>query len=58
MDKDDTLRCSFCGRNGDEVAYLLAGGAQNVYICGDCVDTCVDIINREKSSGHTPPASR
>ncbi len=57
MDTDGRLRCSFCGRDEDEVTYLLAGGAQSVYICGDCVDICVDIIKREKLNGQAPPAS-
>jgi|YelNatPaOPRAMG01_1025707.scaffolds.fasta_scaffold27156_2 ATP-dependent Clp protease ATP-binding subunit ClpX len=57
MDKDEGLRCSFCGRDENEVAFLLAGGAQSVYICGDCVDICVDIIRREKLSGHVPHTS-
>ncbi|GEM_PF-5794565 len=44
-----TLCCSFCGKSEDDVKYLLAGGSSNVYICGGCVDVCVDIINKTKS---------
>jgi len=44
-----TLCCSFCGKSEDDVKYLLAAGNGNVYICGGCVDICVDIINKTKS---------
>jgi len=43
------MRCSFCGRDKEQVTYLIAG--PSVYICGVCVDICVDIINKAKSSG-------
>ena len=46
------LRCSFCGKDKDHVQYLLAGPA--VFICGECVDKCVEIIDRTKASGATP----
>lgn len=53
MAGDDKLRCSFCNKDEDEVTWLLAGGAQGVYICGECVDACVEIIDREKARGST-----
>ena len=43
--KDD-LRCSFCGKSQDEVRKLIAG-PDGVYICNDCVDICVGIIEEE-----------
>ncbi len=49
-----TLRCSFCGKSEDEVTYLIAGGASSVYICGACVDKCVDIIKQAQTSGPAP----
>ncbi len=55
MAGDEKLRCSFCDRDEDEVTWLLAGGAQSVYICGECVDACVKIIDREKARGSTSP---
>ncbi len=37
------LRCSFCGKTEPETAKLIAG--PGVYICDECVDLCVRIIN-------------
>lgn len=48
------LRCSFCGKSEHEVTYLIAGGASSVYICGACVEKCVDIVNKAKASGPAP----
>jgi len=47
--KFDTLHCSFCGKNQHQVQKLIAG--PNVYICDECVNLCVEIIddsNKEK----------
>lgn len=45
-DKDkDNMRCSFCGRNSEEVRKLVAG--PNVYICDECVEVCEHIIEEE-----------
>ena len=41
----DKLRCSFCGKNQDEVKRLIAG--PTVYICDECIDLCNDIILEE-----------
>ncbi len=43
--KDD-LRCSFCGKSQDEVRKLIAG-PNGVFICNECVDICVGIIEEE-----------
>jgi ClpX C4-type zinc finger len=47
------LRCSFCGKDKDHVQFLIAG--PKVFICGGCVELCVDIINKSKASGTAPP---
>jgi ATP-dependent Clp protease ATP-binding subunit ClpX len=39
---ESLLRCSFCGKNRDEVRKLIAG--PTVYICDECIDLCNDII--------------
>lgn len=39
------LYCSFCGKNQEEVQKLVAGPA--VYICDECVDLCVDIVDEQ-----------
>lgn len=44
-DEKETLRCSFCGRTGEEVRKLVAG--PNVYICDECVEVCQHIIDEE-----------
>lgn len=47
MNKDNgTLRCSFCGKGQKEVKKLIAG--PGVYICDECIDLCMDIIDEEK----------
>ena len=40
------LRCSFCGKTQDEVRKLIAG-PDGVFICNECVDICVGIIEEE-----------
>ena len=40
------LRCSFCGKSQDEVRKLIAG-PDGVFICNECVDICVGIIEEE-----------
>jgi ATP-dependent Clp protease ATP-binding subunit ClpX len=50
----NTLHCSFCGRNRDEVKILIAG--QEGHICENCVEHAQEIIQqelmiREDSSG-------
>lgn len=39
------LKCSFCGKNQDQVKRLIAG--PGVYICDECIDLCADIIQDE-----------
>ena len=40
------LRCSFCGKTQDEVRKLIAG-PEGVFICNECVDICVGIVEEE-----------
>jgi ATP-dependent Clp protease ATP-binding subunit ClpX len=37
------LKCSFCGKNQDQVRRLVAG--PGVYICNECVELCFDMID-------------
>lgn len=46
--KDETLRCSFCGKTANQVERLIAG--PNVYICNECVDLCKDMIDEESKT--------
>ena len=42
----DTLKCSFCGKSQKQVIKLIAG--PGVYICDECIDLCVEIVEEEK----------
>ena len=42
-EREKTVRCSFCGKTQDEVDRLIAG--PGVYICDECVELCVDILD-------------
>ena len=42
---NDSLFCSFCGKNQKEVTKLIAGPA--VYICDECIQLCGEIIAEE-----------
>lgn len=52
---DDTrqLKCSFCGKNQEQVAKLVAG--PGVYICNECIDLCNEIIEEEFSKLNNEP---
>ena len=38
-------RCSFCGRNENQVLFLIPSPIADAYICDDCVDACDSIIS-------------
>ncbi len=40
--EQDKVKCSFCGRDGSEVASMVAG--PDVYICDSCIKSSVDIL--------------
>ena len=44
----NTLCCSFCGKNQHEVRKLVAG--PTVFICDECVELCKDIIHEDTKS--------
>ena len=44
-DSFDRVRCSFCGKQRNEVKKLIAG--PNVYICNECVDLCREIVQED-----------
>ena len=44
-DDKKQLKCSFCGKNQDQVKRLIAG--PGVYICDECIDLCSEIIADE-----------
>ncbi|MCL2015810.1 MAG: ATP-dependent Clp protease ATP-binding subunit ClpX [Defluviitaleaceae bacterium] len=45
--KEDVYQyCSFCHRNENEVSQIIAG-PNNVGICGDCIDLCIDMLDKD-----------
>jgi ATP-dependent protease Clp ATPase subunit len=47
------VKCSFFGKPQDQVAKVIAG--QGVYICNECVQLCVDIIEETLGENPTSP---
>ena len=47
--KGDSVYCSFCGKPQSQVRRLVAGSG--VYICDECVNLCLDIINDDIHDG-------
>ncbi len=45
MSKYDEIRCSFCGKTQNEVKRLISG--PNVYICDECIQVCMDILEED-----------
>jgi ATP-dependent Clp protease ATP-binding subunit ClpX len=45
-DTNQALKCSFCGKSQKQVIKLIAG--PGVYICDECIELCVEIIEEEK----------
>ncbi len=45
QDESKQYRCSFCGKNQEQVKRIIAG--PGVYICDECVDLCSEIIKEE-----------
>src|ERR1700735_125158 len=50
-DSNEQLLCSFCGKSQRQVKKLIAG--PGVYICGECIDLCYEIIDEELTA---PPS--
>jgi hypothetical protein len=46
-----SLECSFCKKGGHQVEKIIAG--PGVYICDECIELCVGIIDEERSQGRT-----
>ena len=43
MARNDSIRCSFCGRTQDQTNRMIAGNGS--YICDECVRLCMGIID-------------
>jgi len=46
------MYCSFCGKSQEEVGLLIAGPA--VFICDECVEVCIGILNEAIDQRKTP----
>ncbi|MCE5744364.1 ATP-dependent Clp protease ATP-binding subunit ClpX [Staphylococcus pseudintermedius] len=44
-DDEENLKCSFCGKDPDQVKKLVAGSG--VYICNECIELCAEIVEEE-----------
>lgn len=47
-DEKHSVKCSFCGKNQDQVKKLVAGPS-DIYICNECIKLCETIISEELS---------
>jgi hypothetical protein len=54
-DVAEPLRCSFCDKTSAQVRKLIAG--PEVYICDECVQVCVEIIEEGARLQSAPEAS-
>ena len=43
------MRCSFCGKDISQVEKLIVGPCGN-YICNECIEHCVDILDSEEQA--------
>lgn len=43
---EKVIRCSFCGKNQDQVRRLIIG-PKDVFICDECINVCSEIIEEE-----------
>ena len=56
MDELKTLHCSFCGKSEDLVEKIVSG-PDGVCICNECIDLCLDVLNRTKGDSKTGDTS-
>lgn len=47
-DDKGPIKCTFCGKNQDEVHRIIAG--PGVYICNECVELCREIIDEDTAA--------
>jgi ATP-dependent Clp protease ATP-binding subunit ClpX len=46
VNKNSSIKCSFCGKTQGEVKQLIAG--PNIFICNECVELCNEIIREDQ----------
>ncbi len=47
------IRCSFCGKGQEEVKKLIAG-PEGVFICDECIEVCMEIVEDELYDADEP----
>lgn len=52
------IRCSFCNKDKDDVRLIVSG--PEAFICNECIDTCIDILETQagmkiRSAEKAPP---
>ena len=52
-DPPQAVICTFCGKSQASIEKLIAG--PGVYICNECIDLCVDILNEERDDQDQEP---
>lgn len=43
--------CSFCGKTASQVRQLIAAPKEDTFICDECVEWCVDLLEEEAERG-------
>ena len=51
---EEKIRCSFCGKNQDQVRKMIAG-TNGVYICDECIELCSEILEEELGNEEERP---
>lgn len=54
--ENKSVKCSFCGRDGNEVASMVAG--PDVYICDICIKTSIDILKNNLAAYSTKQSNK
>ena len=45
--------CSFCGKTSSQVHKLIAASKEDTFICDECVDWCLDLLEDERENDQT-----
>jgi len=51
------VRCSFCGKPGDQVAAIVCGISPRIAICDACAKLCRELVDKQNGPGRTPPTA-
>lgn len=51
------IRCSFCGKPGDQVAAIVCGATPRIAICDQCAKFCREIVAKQNGPWRFPPSA-